>query len=549
MDYNLVTNIENCYISLPHLLFYSHIPALVVSLLLGIFVFLNNRSLISGLLLLIAGSFSLWSLFDLILWMGTDSRVIMFFWTLTDMSEILFFVLSLYFIYVFVDKKDVSFLKKIILFAIFSPVVFLMSSRYFLSNFDGGSCNALEFGPFLNYIYIAEISMAIWMVVVAIYKYFKTNDKNFRKQIAFVTTGVILFLMTFLGLGFLGEKLDSFKIEQYGLFGMLAFVAFLVYLIVKYQAFNIKLIGTQALVAVLVITIGSEYFFVESPINVILVGVTLIISLGAGYLLIKSVKSEVKRKEELQMMSDKLASTNDQLRKLDNAKSEFISIASHQLRTPLTAIKGFLSLLLEGSYGKLDPRHEDVLNKVYVSSERLIGLVEDLLNISRIESGRMEYKFDKWDIPKICTEVVDTFVLRAKDRGLYLDYKKPEQNFPEIMTDGSKLREVISNLIDNALKYTQRGGVNLRLYHEGNSIKIVVTDTGIGIPTTELPYLFSKFSRGKDTNRLNTGGTGLGLYVGKNMIEALNGKVWAESEGAGKGSRFIIELPINREKE
>jgi signal transduction histidine kinase len=205
--------------------------------------------------------------------------------------------------------------------------------------------------------------------------------------------------------------------------------------------------------------------------------------------------------------------------------------------------------MLEGSYGKLEPKHQDVLNKVYVSTERLINLVEDLLNISRIESGRMEYKFDKWDLPKLCSEIIDTFVLRAKERGFYLDYKAPENGFPEVTTDGTKLREVVSNLIDNALKYTQRGGVSVRLSHEGTVVKVIVTDTGIGIPKEELPYLFSKFSRGKDTNRLNTSGTGLGLYVGKSIIEALGGKIWAESEGAGKGSRFIIELPVERTEE
>jgi signal transduction histidine kinase len=212
---------------------------------------------------------------------------------------------------------------------------------------------------------------------------------------------------------------NSFELEQYGLFGMTFFMGMLAYLIVKFKAFNIKLLGAQALVLALVALIGSELFFAESATNRTLILITLALSMGFGYMLIKSVKLEVQRKEELQHMSDKLAQANDQLRKLDNAKSEFISIASHQLRTPLTAVKGFVSLLLEGSYGKLDPQQEDVLNKVYTSNGRLVNLVEDLLNISRIESGRMEFKFAPWQMENICREVMDTFVLRAKGLDLF----------------------------------------------------------------------------------------------------------------------------------
>jgi len=224
------------------------------------------------------------------------------------------------------------------------------------------------------------------------------------------------------------------------------------------------------------------------------------------------------------------------------------------LRTPLTAIKGFISLLLEGSYGKVSPQVQDVLNKVYISNERLVTLVEDLLNVSRIESGRMEFDFKPTSVEAICQEVVDTFYPRAKSEEKYLDYKKPEDALPEALIDGTKIREVISNLVDNALKYTPKGGVKVKVELcakneidkclAGQHIRVTVSDTGIGVPVTELPYLFAKFSRGKDISRLNTGGTGLGLYVGKSMVEANHGKIWAESDGQGKGSRFIVELPV-----
>jgi signal transduction histidine kinase len=157
--------------------------------------------------------------------------------------------------------------------------------------------------------------------------------------------------------------------------------------------------------------------------------------------------------------------------------------------------------------------------------------------------------------------LIDTFSFKVRDAKLYLDFKKPEYSLPEVFVDAGKVREVLSNLIDNAIKYTPKGGVTVRLervfapdakienLNERGAVRIIVADTGIGVPAEEVPYLFSKFSRGKDTSRLNTGGTGLGLYVGKSMIEANGGKVWVESEGTDKGSRFIIEVPVEQTQE
>jgi signal transduction histidine kinase len=374
---------------------------------------------------------------------------------------------------------------------------------------------------------------------------------------------LLSFLFTQYATDFIFE--NYYEPEFYGMFAIDIFIAFLVYLIVKYKAFNIRVVGAQALIFGQFIIIASMLTFASSTINRTLIGITLFITLVMGWNLVRSVKKEIalkeelevsndelsERKDQLQLMADKLAQSNDQLRVLDNAKSEFISIASHQLRTPLTAIKGFISLLLEGSYGDVQEKHKEVLNKIYISNERLITLVEDLLNISRIESGRMDFKFDKWDLEKICKEVLDTFMLRAKDHHLYLEYKAPETPLPEVMIDGVKVREVVSNLVDNAIKYTLdgHGGITLRLQQFEDKVRVIISDTGIGIPATELPYLFAKFSRGKDISRLNTGGTGLGLYVGKNMIESNGGRIWAESEGQDRGSRFIIEIPLVQSEE
>lgn len=240
-----------------------------------------------------------------------------------------------------------------------------------------------------------------------------------------------------------------------------------------------------------------------------------------------------------------LEEANEKLKSLDKLKTEFISIASHQLRTPLTAIKGYVSLLLEGSYGALSKEVEDVLNKVYGVNERLSQLVEDLLNVSRIEAGRIQFTFKKTQIIDILTELYDTFILTAKRKGLELSIELPEEGFPEIIIDGNKVKEVISNLIDNALKYTPKGKVTVRLGKTDSYARITVSDTGIGMDKDIKAHLFEKFMRSKETSQMVVGGAGLGLYVGKNFIDAQRGHLWAESEGSGQGSTFIIELPLD----
>jgi signal transduction histidine kinase len=176
----------------------------------------------------------------------------------------------------------------------------------------------------------------------------------------------------------------------------------------------------------------------------------------------------------------------------------------------------------------------------------------------------MQFNMQPDSMEKLLKELYENFLISAKGKGFYLDLKLPEVKLPEIKMDYSKIRELVSNFIDNALKYTEKGGVTISaeirengvlvdeqgfviknkksLY--GSVVRVIVSDTGIGIPKEEIPYLFKKFSRGKDISRLHVGGTGLGLYVGKAIAEAHHGQVWVESDGVGKGSRFIIEIPL-----
>ncbi len=275
-----------------------------------------------------------------------------------------------------------------------------------------------------------------------------------------------------------------------------------------------------------------------------IVGSQTAIALENALLYEETKKFNVKLVKEVDRATHELKQANDELKTLDRAKSDFISIASHQLRTPLTVIKGYGSMMLEGSFGQMPAPIKDNVQKIYDSNERLINLVEDLLNVSRIESGRLQFNFELGQLDEMIASVVEELTANAAKKNLFLKFNKPKKAFPAIKMDKTKLRQVAINLIDNAIKYTEKGGITIDLIQEGDKLKFCVADTGMGIKAEEIPNLFKKFSRGEETSIIHTEGTGLGLYVGKMMIEAHGGRIWAESDGEGKGSRFCFELPI-----
>lgn len=262
-------------------------------------------------------------------------------------------------------------------------------------------------------------------------------------------------------------------------------------------------------------------------------------------LLYKETKNfSVKMEKEVEKATHDLRKANIQLKKLDAAKSEFISIASHQLRTPLTVIKGYISMMLEGNFGALTKPETESLEKVFLSNERLIQLVENLLNISRIESGRLQFDYKEIDLNKMAESVMEELSGNAKKKNLILQYKPPVKPLALLKIDEEKIRQVVMNLIDNGIKYTKQGSVTVKLEQIKNKVKFCVSDSGMGIRPEDMVNLFKKFSRGTGTSLIHTEGTGLGLYVARMMIEAHQGRIWAESDGEGKGSRFCFELPI-----
>lgn len=235
-------------------------------------------------------------------------------------------------------------------------------------------------------------------------------------------------------------------------------------------------------------------------------------------------------------------------KELQKIKTEFVSIAAHQLRTPLSAIKWSLDMILEEDMGKLNEEQKQTLQKTYSTNGRLIDLINDLLNVTRIEEGRYLYETEKVDIENLIEDKIESLSEEMDRKEVNLEFQRPSETVPKITMDKEKIGIAIKNLLENAVKYTKSGGsINVELIYkeDQDKIRFSVEDDGVGIPENQKSEVFSKFTRGDNVERMDTEGTGLGLFMTKNIVEAHNGMIWFESK-EGKGTTFYIVLPVDQ---
>lgn len=227
-------------------------------------------------------------------------------------------------------------------------------------------------------------------------------------------------------------------------------------------------------------------------------------------------------------------------------KLDFVSMAAHELRTPLTSIKGYLSVFMNENKIKFDPDQNMFLTRISISAEQLLDLVENLLNVSKIERGIFNVNTASTNWVEVIQQIFDQFVERAKEKNLEFTFIKPEGVLPNIMVDKLRISEVISNLLSNSIAYTPPGGkikIWVELPPDKSSIITHVQDNGEGIPEEAIPHLFTKFFRVSGKLEQGSKGTGLGLYISKAIMEMHHGKIWVESK-IGKGSIFSFSLPL-----
>lgn len=246
--------------------------------------------------------------------------------------------------------------------------------------------------------------------------------------------------------------------------------------------------------------------------------------------------------EKVDEATHKLRRTNEKLRQLDETKDDFISMASHQLRTPLTSVKGYISMVLDGDAGKVSPQQRKLLEQSFTSSQRMVYLIADLLNVSRLKTGKFVIEPKPTNLAEVVESEIDQLKETAKGRGLKLEYQQPK-SFPSLNLDETKIRQVIMNFSDNSIYYTPTGGtITVNLVEKPDSVEFTVVDNGIGVPKAEQHHLFNKFYRAGNAKKARPDGTGLGLFMAQKVVVAQGGAIIFHSE-EGKGSTFGFSFP------
>lgn len=316
-----------------------------------------------------------------------------------------------------------------------------------------------------------------------------------------------------------------------------AFALIITYSIFRYRLFNAKAMVAELLVFALWLAMFVRTLFAASVGERLANALLLAVSIPIGILLIRSIAHEIHSKEEL-------AAANAELSELSRTKSELLSIVSHQLRGPVAVIRGYVSMILEGDYGPVPAAMKPTIDRLAESGQTLSAGIDDYLNTSRIELGRVVYDFKVADFREVVERVVRDLRPAAKRKGLAISFTAADTEGYRARLDTGKMTEVVFNLLDNAIKYTPKGAIKVSLGRASDrSAHLKITDSGVGVDASTLPTLFQKFVRASDAGTVNAHGTGLGLYVAKTYVDAHGGRIWAESEGRGKGTTFSVSLP------
>ena len=384
----------------------------------------------------------------------------------------------------------------------------------------------------------------------------KQGDQILRRQLNFIVFGYILSwgIATIVNLSQIAIPIPL-EVSRLGLYCMMFLSIFTAYAILRRGLMQVSVVATELfigfLLVLLVIPLTQYERFSVDPYSYIISVFVFLSAILVGALLIRSVRREIKQREQLatlnvslEEVNKSLETANLQLQELDQQKTDFLSIASHQLRTPLSIFNGYLELLEEGAYGRVTKGMVEIFENMNENNQHLLKLVDEFLDITRIEQHRTRFTFTAVNITAMISTVIKELTPKLKGKDLKLIWKKTSS---EVITqaDDEKIRHVIFNLVDNAIKYTEKGTVEVFLNERDEGVEVIVRDTGLGFEDHDRASFFQKFYRGDNVRGVNVTGTGLGLYVASKFIEGHSGKIWAKSPGLGKGGEFGFWVPKN----
>lgn len=372
----------------------------------------------------------------------------------------------------------------------------------------------------------------LFLFVFTIINFFKNKDKN---KYAILFIGFILSFVLHIIFNFIFPNVfNNIKYVGFGSLFTIPFIFFAGYAILKTRFLNIRIVTTDIFIIILLVLTSLQILNAQTLIDVLIRFFIFILVILFSAVLIRGIRREIQQTEELEKL-------NAELDRANKLKSEFLSFASHQLKSPMAVIKGYVTLMMDGTIPNVPDQVKDFASKIKKSIDDLLTLIEEFMDYRKIDENKFDFNFEEVEIVDFVKNIFENYKLIAQNKNLEFSLET-DISAAKVLIDKIRFAQVIQNLIDNAIKYTKQGFVKVCLTLKGDDVLICVKDSGIGMTKELQEKLFSQFVRDPAIKK-EIQGTGLGLYIAKYIVENHKGKIWAESEGKDKGSEFYVQIP------
>jgi signal transduction histidine kinase len=518
--------------------------------ILGLFTFIKAKDRKVGITFgLFCLSVTVWLVFTFFVFIAkTDQQAI--FWDRNVYGGVVFIPLLMYQFGVYflgIQKKE----KIILWLGYFVSMLFLVVSRtdYFVSGLYRYNWGVHTKAQIFHNFFLVYFFLIIGLYFYNLYQGYKVASGERKVQLKYLFTAFIV--LNSGGIAYL----PAYGVNLYPIFAYFAEIVgaiILFFVIFKHQLFNFKVFLSEVLIVLMAIVLLTMPFFVETVFLKSLTALVFIVYCILGCYVAISIEKESKRREEAEFVAahERVLRKNAEslaadLKHLDSAKTQFLLSTQHHLRSPLSIIQGYLSMINEGSYGKVPAKAKEKIAASLEATQKLIQLVNDLLDIAHFQMDKGEVAKEPNDVVSLIVGIVADLGKTALEKKIFLHFAMPDEPIALVNINAHGIREAIYNIVDNAIKYTQEGGVTVSVGAVSGKLRISVADTGIGMNDKDRRGLFNRtFERGDKAKTVNVNGKGIGLYLAAQMIMSNGGTIRAESQGWGKGTEFIIELPL-----
>jgi len=523
------------------IVYYSHILPIILSLLLGIFVLIKAKfNFFSKIFLSFIITFALWLIGDLFAWNSINYHIVYTTWSFLVYLEVIFYALGLYFALVFARKSDIPVLWKVALFAFTLPAFWLTISGQSVAGFYHPWCEAENNGFLDLYKLIYEGIILAIILIYALAPLFRKSLWKEKKANLVVLGSMLLFLATFGITEYLASVTGYYEMNLYSLFLLPVFLVAIIYSVFELDIFNVNVLGTHYLVVGLVILMGGQLFFITNATNQLLTILAMIMAIILSFILFRNLKRESDQRVQI-------AKLNVTLGSLMKQRENLVHLVTHKVKGSFTRSKYIFAGILDGTFGPITPEIKKIAEQGLESDNMGIETVDLVLSVANMQKGIVKYEMKELDLKDLVQKTIKEKSVAIEAKGLKIETSGMNDAY-KILGDAFWLKEVSNNMIENSIRYTKEGTITVSMEKIDGMVKFSVKDTGIGISDEDKKSLFTEGGRGKDSVKVNVNSTGYGLYSVKLIVTAHKGKVWAESEGVGKGATFTVELPALQEK-